>query len=209
VKTTLPVIPALLLLLGCTVTAPDRVAPYDFRIQPGNKVFSWPLDRLPVQYFAQRIGALPDYVTSGITLWESQFLYGEFEGHVTSDSAHADVLVLLEGGNPPAAATTTAPPVNACDGSTSNAQADATHLAGPIVIRIHWLPGYQPADVANCLARVTAHEIGHSLGLFQHSTDPLDLMFSVPAVTEPSARDRATVEVLYHTTPTLAPAPLP
>jgi hypothetical protein len=200
---------ALPLLLGCTVTAPDRVDGYGFRLQPGNRVFSWPGDRLPVQYFAQAIGPLPDYVASGITLWESQFLYGEFEGHVTSDSAHADVVVLLSGGTPPASTLTSAAPVNACDGSTSSTQADATHLARPIIIRIRWLPGYQPADVANCLARVTAHEIGHSLGLFQHSTDPLDLMSAVPAVAEPSPRDRSTVQVLYHTPPDLFPAPLP
>jgi hypothetical protein len=197
------------LILSCTVTGPDRVAGYDFRIQPGNKVFSWPSDRRPVQYFAQQIGALPDYVTAGLSLWQAAFLYGEFEAHMTGDSAHADVIVLMQGGTPPAAPLTSAPPVNVCDGSTTATQADPTHLAGPIVIRVHWVSGNQPADIANCLARQTAHEIGHSLGLFQHSTDPQDLMYAVPSVTQLSARDEASAQVLYHTAPTLIPAPEP
>jgi predicted Zn-dependent protease len=206
VKRTLLVLP---IILSCTVTGPDRVAGYDFRMQPGNRVFSWPIDRLPVQYFAQQIGALPTYVTAGIALWQSAFLYGEFEGHVTTDSAHADVVVLLQGGTPPGAPLTSAPPVNACDGSTTTNQADAAHLSGPIIIRIRWTPGNQPEDIANCLARVTAHEIGHSLGLLQHSTDPADLMYSVPVVSLLSQRDVSTAQTLYHTQPNVLPAPPP
>ncbi len=197
------------LLAGCEVTAPNRSDFYAFQLQPENVVFSWPADRLPVTYFAQSIGALPDYVRSGLDLWESQFLYGEFEGALTTDSAHADVQVTLEGGAPPAAALTSDPPVIACDGSTSAFLGSGQQLAGPILIHIRWFSGFTPADVANCLSRITAHEIGHSLGLFQHSTRATDLMFGVPAVREPSSRDRTTVEILYHTQPGLRPADRP
>jgi predicted Zn-dependent protease len=74
---------------------------------------------------------------------------------------------------------------------------------------VRWFAGFTPTDIANCLARVTAHEIGHSIGLFQHSNNPGDLMFGVPAVRAPSPRDRSTAQVLYHTKATLVPAPRP
>jgi predicted Zn-dependent protease len=49
------------------------------------------------------------------------------------------------------------------------------------------------------------HELGHALGLLQHSPDTTDLMHSSPRVRAPS--DRRSVEVLYHTEPTIAPKP--
>jgi len=203
------ILAAALALAACTVTEPDRPTPYSFRLQPENVAFHWPADRLPVQYFAQSIGPLRDYAQSGLDLWQSQFLYGEFSGELTSDSAHADVVIVLQGGTPPTSGLTNDPPVNACDGSTSASLADATHLSGAIQIRVRWFPGFQPADIANCLSRVTAHEIGHSLGLLEHSPQNTDLMFAVPAVREPSPRDRSTVETLYHTPSDLLPAPVP
>ena len=199
----------LIAVAGCEVTAPNRSDFYAFQLQPENLVFSWPADRLPVTYFAQSIGALPDYVNRALGLWESQFLYGEFEGALTSDSAAADVRVTIEGGAPPPAALNSDAPVIACDGSTSAFLGTGNQLAGPILIHVRWFAGFQPADIANCLARVTAHEIGHSLGLFQHSTRTTDLMFGVPGAREPSVRDRSSVEVLYHTQSTLKPADRP
>jgi hypothetical protein len=193
-------------LTACEVTAPNRSDFYSFRLQPENLAFSWPAERLPVRYFAQTLGPLPDYVRDALRMWNGQFLYGEFEGQLTGDSAHADVWVMLDGGVPPGAALTNDPPTNVCDGSTSANLASSAQLAGPMLIRVRWFSGFPATDVANCLARVTAHEIGHSLGLFEHSTRPTDLMFGVPAVREPSPRDRSTVEILYHTKTDLRPA---
>jgi predicted Zn-dependent protease len=102
-----------------------------------------------------------------------------------------------------------APPVPACDGSTSATLLDQNRLAGPLTIRVRWFSGFTATDVANCLARVTAHEIGHSLGLFQHSPIPTDLMFGSPTVRAPSSRDRSTVHLLYHSAPDLQPAERP
>jgi predicted Zn-dependent protease len=42
------------------------------------------------------------------------------------------------------------------------------------------------------------HELGHVLGILNHSSNPLDIMFSNPTVATPSERDRNTVQVMYH-----------
>ncbi len=201
--------PLLLALAACDVTGPDRSNRYAFDLQPENVVFSWPADRRPVRYFAPDVGPLRAYLQSGIEAWESQLLYGEFEGDVTGDSAGADVRVVISGGTPPPATLNGNPPVVACDGSTSAQLATPGQLRGPMTITVRWFTGFAPSDIANCLARVTAHEIGHSIGLFQHSPNPGDMMFGVPAVAAPSARDRSSVQFLYHTKATLLPAARP
>jgi predicted Zn-dependent protease len=58
-----------------------------------------------------------------------------------------------------------------------------------------------------CIALTTAHEVGHSLGIFTHSPDPQDLMYSDPIISMISRRDRSTAELAYHTPPTLTIEP--
>jgi predicted Zn-dependent protease len=50
------------------------------------------------------------------------------------------------------------------------------------------------------LRRLVTHEIGHTLGLFQHSPNPPDLMFGGALSADvPTEADRATLFTLYHT----------
>ena len=56
------------------------------------------------------------------------------------------------------------------------------------------------AEDAVLRRRLVTHEIGHALGLFQHSQSPGDLMFGGQiSVDAPSEADRATFYALYHT----------
>jgi len=45
---------------------------------------------------------------------------------------------------------------------------------------------------------VTMHELGHTLGIFAHSSDPFDLMYPEPQVLWPSLRDQSTIQRLFH-----------
>ena len=93
-----------------------------------------------------------------------------------------------------------------CSGATDlEVSDDHTQLLVPIRIFIDpVLPEDEPAT-QTCLALTTIHELGHALGIFQHSPNPDDIMFADPRVEAPSAKDRATIEALYHYPPTLEP----
>ncbi|HWC74361.1 MAG TPA: hypothetical protein VG454_10540 [Gemmatimonadales bacterium] len=198
-----------LVVIACSdPTVPGRNAwyPFDF----GGDVFRWPQDRLPVRYYADSRSNLRDLVSAGIGIWQNQLLYGEFTGELVADSNAADVIVTWSDSVPPPVPPDPGPPVPACDGIT-NVQLDntGTAVAGPIhtQIRITTARAFTPAQVSACVRRVTVHELGHTLGLLQESPAAEDVMYSAVQVTAPSGRDRQTVQVLYHTAPTIAPPP--
>jgi predicted Zn-dependent protease len=204
----------LLLLVACDpVSSPTREAAYEFRIAPTDPVFRWPTTDQPVRLWAQPGGALADYVAAGIRTWERQFLYREFWGTLVTDSLTADILVRWDRDPAPEAPLTDDPPVQVCGGLTSIPPIDTVatgelRYAGRIEIRMLWFSG-EPSDVANCLARVTAHELGHALGIFSHSPNANDLMALPVVVREPSGSDRATIQVLYHIPPDVQPFAAP
>lgn len=195
---------AFLATLSCSdPQVPDRSISYGFTDGFG-EVFRWPQDRSPVPYWVEDRGDLLAYVNASLVLWQRQFLYGEWSSILVEDSSGADVLVFLAGGTPPSSPLTSAPPVRACFGETAGTVV-ANAIEGAIRTTLFWSQGATAADIANCLSRVTAHEIGHTLGLLAHSGDTGDLMFTNPMVTVPSLADKNTVQKLYNTTPTLAP----
>jgi len=207
-RTSLVLALALLGAAACDeAAAPSRETTYAFDLFETGLVFHWSPDRLPIRYWVARdAGVVAEFVAEGLRVWEHQFLYGEFRGVVVGDSTQADVLVWVTPTTPPAGTVNDAPPeIGACDGVTGFDLSDTDALTGPFEVRVGWDARYADTDVVNCLERVTIHEIGHTIGLFAHSGNELDLMHPNPRVRAPSPDDRATAEVLYHTAPTIAP----
>jgi predicted Zn-dependent protease len=59
---------------------------------------------------------------------------------------------------------------------------------------------------AESVKRLVAHELGHVLGIAQHSKRQTDLLYPGPITrSEPSPADRATLQVLYHTRAYITP----
>ena len=186
------------------ITTPSRT-PYVSDV--GTGVFHWPAHRLPVRYYATTQGPMARLVRNGLLGWERQFLYGEFTGVLVGDSNSADVIVRWRDSVPPDVSPDTAGAVGACGGVTTIVVDSTNVIRGPLRVEISVNPGYSLAQLAACTRRVAAHELGHTLGIFAHSPATGDLMYGAPSVEFPTARDRATVEVLYHTPPTIAPPP--
>lgn len=189
---------------GCeSMTAPVRPAPYDFRLAKSDSLFHWPESAMPVRFYAEPIGRVQQDVTEGLRQWQRQFLYGEFTWTLVSDSTRADVVIRMASPEPPDAEPNDDPFRFVCEGLTILPariadQAGITRFSGPIELYLNWFPNSDPTDVTNCLRVITAHEIGHTLGIFGHSDRADDLMYPQPSVRVPSSRDRITIQTLYH-----------
>jgi predicted Zn-dependent protease len=194
-------------LVACTEpAAPPRADSYPF--DDAGAVFHWPAARLPVRFWADRRGNMGDLMRSAIAVWEGQLLYGEFHGVLVDDSSRADVIALWSGTVPTDAPPDTGPPVLACSGAATNAAAvfaDSSDVVLYIDLEIRG--AFTDAQIAACMRRVAIHEVAHTLGILTHSPDANDIMHGNVLVAAPSDRDRQTMEVLHHTTPTIMPPP--
>jgi hypothetical protein len=214
-----PGMPILLLAVGLAglscadIASPSRSQVYEWRrivsTGPGTEdtlSFYWPRSRLPVRVWVQDSLNLPAHVQDGIEQWKAAFLYREFDAVVIADSSTADVVVLagsaVKGGFSVIRLASALAPE--CEGGTDfDLPSGSRELQPPIRVFVN--PRFDPAlpGVDECMALTTTHELGHAIGIFAHSPDAGDIMFSDPVVPELSARDRATAERAYHVPPTL------
>ena len=198
----------LMVAFACSdILGPNRGAIYEWRLfvpfdSTGPRIdsltFHWPRTSLPVTYWVEDSLQVPAHVRAALDRWAAAFLYGEFKGQVVGDSNTADVIVRVM--TPPAKPV---PSIrfNAmlpeCEGAT-DIDTVATRNQLRLPVRIYLNPRIAGTGLDACLQVTALHEVGHSLGLFVHSADPMDIMYSDPQVTQLSAKDISTVEVIYH-----------
>ncbi len=203
---------ALALLAACH----DRVQPgqcfepntlaYEFDLNGDtNLVFHWPSSYMPVLVYAEPTGQLPANVSAAMALWTGAFRCHELVLDTVADSTRADIIVRNPVALPPVAPARAiaADSVGACHGVTQ-VDTSGTAIAGPIHSYVAPL-STDTAAVASCYHFVTAHELGHALGLFAHSPDTNDLMYASPRRRVLSEADRYTIQLLYHTLSRLQP----
>jgi len=197
------------------IASPERTDLYEWRLfVPGagggtdTLSFHWRQSDLPVRVWVEDVAGLPGYADRAIGVWESGFFYREFRGVRVDDSTTAQVLIFGNSAPNLALGVTRLRSALApeCSGATDlDVSEEHTQLRLPIRIFIDpVLPETEPAT-QTCLALTTIHELGHALGIFQHSPNATDIMFADPAVELPSELDQGTVEALSHYPPTLEP----
>lgn len=197
-------------LVSCTdIGTPARPVPYESRLfiafdslgQPAvdSLRFHWPRASMPVRYWVEDSLDAPAHVRAAITAWKEAFLYQELDAAVVSDSNSADVIVrvLVPPPKPAPSALRMASMLPECEGAT-DVDTVATRQEFLLPVRVYLNPKFQAPGLDACIAVTAIHELGHSLGLFQHSGDPADIMFSDPQATGLSDRDISTIEALYH-----------
>jgi len=215
-RTLLAGLAGLAILAACSdIVSPVRNQRYDWRLivaydGAGPRVdtlsFHWPRNQVPVKMWVEDASDLKARAREGIALWKDAFLYGEWDARLVDDSTSAQVIVRLL--QPPplrAGAIRMAASAQPCFGAT-DVDTGATRFEIVLPIRSYVFPSV-PNDpgLEDCMRHVTSHEIGHTMGLFQHSTDSLDLMYGVPTVDFLSERDVGTAENAYHFKPDMVP----
>lgn len=199
---------ALVGFVACAVPDdPVHLGAYSFTDVSGD-TFHWTADRMPVRFWADPRGNMRDLVQNAINVWQNQFMYGEFTGVIVSDSAHADVIFTWFDSVPPTVPPDNGPPFKACGGQTNTDSVGADHrIYGAFQSTLLILHvGATPGQVESCIRRTAIHEMGHALGILNDlAPDSTDIMYFTPFVPVPSAADRTTMQVLYHTPPNLLP----
>jgi len=211
-RSSIAVVMVAALIVACgEVSAPRRTTDfYDWRLPVGSDslAFSWPASRLPVRIWVEDSLGLPGHVQAGIDTWKRQFLYREWNAVIVADSATADVIVAATPVPIALSAIRLGGSAPGCQGETAfdtDSPVTPTGIQLPMVVTItpRTTDPLGPA-AQSCYAITVAHEIGHTIGLFQHPPDPNDLMYFDPT-TGPSARDRNSAELLYNISPDLVP----
>lgn len=214
-RRTLPLALLLAGALSCAeATSPSRVPSYEWRLPTEDGLdtlsFHWPADMLPVKIWVEDSLDMPARVQEGVDDWQGAFLYGEYAAVLVSDSSSADVVVRVM--TPPPKATATVNRLNTllpgCGGATDlDIEFVDTRYELQLPVRIFIDPKYDPGlvDLTECFRITARHELGHSLGLFQHTSDIRDIMYGDPEAEGLSAPDINTAQIAAHWPANLIP----
>ncbi len=212
---------AIVMLMACdSTTVPERLAgeTYEYRLStPAPRVLRWPVGSTVHVFVAAdadpaRTALLENSLAHAIDAWNAAALYGEVELAQAADLGNADA-VLLFSSTPPPVDLSNCPRQGAVAITTFCLDAqNQTRLAVLPVLadgrgRVKFLVTIASvvSDVEQ-VRRLVTHELGHVLGIAQHSPSPADLMYGNTLTTAfPSVADRATLQLLYHTRPDITP----
>jgi len=177
-------------------------------------VFHWPASYMPLRVYAESVGDLRADTKAGMDLWVSAFQCHEMSYTMVTDSTRADIVVRNPASLPAFVSrwmrAMHADSAGACHGVTQfETDSDTTALVGPMRSYVAAFPAADSAAAASCYHFVTAHELGHALGLLSESPNPGDLMFSSPTQLQLTDNDKYTIQYLYHVASRLGPPPRP
>jgi len=217
-----------LLALAVLITAcdspsvPERLLTdvYDYRLRTnGLQVLRWPIGTTVRVYVTAdadpaRTSALESAFENGANGWNAAALYGEVRLERTTNLSDADAVLLFSSTLPPVETSNCSPGGGSAATTLCLDPQDQSRLAvfplrnggGGNVKFLVTIRSVNPLDV-EAVRRLVAHELGHVLGIAQHSSRQTDLMFPETNLTraEPSPADRATLHVLYHSRPDITP----
>jgi predicted Zn-dependent protease len=217
----LGVLLAALALGGTACDAPSipaRGGVYSFTLQDSTvqRVLHWPLGstvRVAVAPGGSAFNNISSAVDAAIGAWNAVALYGEYHLQRVDALADADVVVVGSDAPLPVDVTSCPPSGSGLALTTFCLTTDRTGLkdfpllgtGGPGHVKFLLTVLASTASDAITARRLVAHELGHVLGIAQHSPRPTDLMASPPLTAQPQPDDIATVLALYHTPATVEP----
>src|SRR5688572_23266031 len=158
-----------------------------------------------------RAGVLEGALGRAMPVWNARALYGEYEMVSVADLNDADVVLRWSDELAPVDMSECPPDVSRavttfCLDESGDHLEPFPHAGGTNSVRMVVSVLGSEATRADRVDRLIAHELGHVLGIARHSLNVEDLMYGGELTRMTlSARDAATIRMLYHTRADVTP----